>query len=48
MKENSKKILKLLAPFGVLLAGFLLCRFGFFDLGAAEPIICGRYGPWCL
>ena len=32
MKENNKQILKLVAPFGVLLAEFLLCRFAFFGL----------------
>lgn len=32
MKENRKRLRERLAPFGVLLAGFLLCRFAFFDL----------------
>lgn len=32
MKENRTKLWERLAPFGVLLAGFLLCRFAFFGL----------------
>ena len=32
MMERNKKIWNMLAPFGVLLAGFLLCRFAFFGL----------------
>lgn len=32
MRENSIKLLKRLSPFGVLLVGFLLCRFVFFNL----------------
>lgn len=46
MKENSKKLLNRLAPFGVLLVGFLLCRFAFFGLhGMAEwPLDLGIAG----
>ena len=32
MKEKNKKMILRLAPFGILLLGFVLCRFAFFGL----------------